>query len=247
MLVLLPPSETKTGGGDGPPLDIEALSFPALNGVRDSLVDELDLLADDLPASLVALGLSERQSAEVARNAELRSSPTLPALARYTGVLYDALDFAGLGGAERARAQDRLAVCSALFGLVRGADPIPAYRLSAGSKPPKTPSLREAWRPVLEPLLAEVGELLIDLRSGAYAALARAPHAVAVRVLTEDAAGRRKVVSHHNKSAKGRFARALAVAPDEPRTVAELVELAGAAGLRIEPGASRGLDLIVSG
>ena len=34
---------------------------------------------------------------------------------------------------DRARADRRLAVGSALFGLVRGDDAIPAYRLSAGS------------------------------------------------------------------------------------------------------------------
>lgn len=245
MLVLLPPSETKAGGGDGPPLDLDALSFPALTEIRDALVDELVVLADDLPASLTALGISARQEAEVRRNGELWRSPTLPALARYTGVLYDALDFSGLGHAARRRAQERLAVASALFGLVRGGDPIPAYRLSAGSRPPKTPSLREAWRPVLQPLLAEVDDLLIDLRSGAYAALAPAPHAVTVRVLTEDAAGRRKVVSHHNKAAKGRLARALALTAAEPSTVEDVLEVAGAAGLRIGRSGQRALDLVV--
>lgn len=247
MLVLLPPSETKAIGGDGPPLDLGALSFPALNAIRDSLVDEIVLLADDLPASLAALGISERQHDEVRRNAELWRSPTLPALARYTGVLYDALDFAGLHDAARRRAQDRLAVASALFGLVRGGDQIPAYRLSAGSKPPKTPSLREAWRPVLEPLLADSAELLVDLRSGAYAALAKAPHAVIVRVLTENRRGERTVVSHHNKSVKGSLARALAETPREPSTVDDVVEVAGAAGLRVERPGPRSLDLIVAG
>ena len=42
---------------------------------------------------------------------------------------------------QRARAGRRLAVGSALFGLVHGEDPIPAYRLSAGSALPGLPGL----------------------------------------------------------------------------------------------------------
>ncbi|MDT7642462.1 MAG: hypothetical protein QOC83_6750, partial [Pseudonocardiales bacterium] len=31
MLILLPPSETKSDGGDGPPLELDQLSFAELN------------------------------------------------------------------------------------------------------------------------------------------------------------------------------------------------------------------------
>ena len=131
MLVLLPPSETKRSGGDGAPLDLHSLTAPVLTPVRDELVDALVALARDIPASRAALGLSAAQDNQIARNAALRTSPTLPALARYTGVLYDALDVATLTRAQRARAGRRLAVGSAQFGLLGGDDPVPAYRLSA--------------------------------------------------------------------------------------------------------------------
>ncbi|QUH04427.1 peroxide stress protein YaaA [Saccharopolyspora erythraea] len=246
MLVLLPPSETKAVGGDGGPLDLEALSHPELNPARRELIDALRALADDVPASLDALGLSQRQAEEVQRNAELLRSPTAPALERYTGVLYDALDVGSLSAAERKQADSRLAVASALFGLARGTDAIPAYRLSGGSSLPGLPPLRSMWRPVLEPLLADVDDLVVDLRSGAYATLARVPHAVKVRVLSEDAGGKRKVVSHHNKAHKGKLARALAQAPAEPADVGELLAVAEAAGLRVEREAERELCVVVS-
>ena len=99
VLVLLPPSETKRAGGAGPPLSMSALSFPELDPLRKVLVDELVELARDVIASRAALGLSPRQDDEIARNAALVSSPTLPALHRYTGVLYDALDAGSLRGA----------------------------------------------------------------------------------------------------------------------------------------------------
>ena len=107
MLVLLPPSETKRAGGDGPPLTTAALSFPELEPLRKELVDELVELARDVAASRAALGLSPRQDDEIARNAALWTSPTAPALDRYTGVLYEALDVGSLRGASAARARAR--------------------------------------------------------------------------------------------------------------------------------------------
>ncbi|PRY42572.1 peroxide stress protein YaaA [Umezawaea tangerina] len=243
MLVLLPPSETKAIGGTGAPLDHAALSCPELNPVRDKIASALVELADDLPASLAALDLSERQADEVSRNAELWRSPTLPALARYTGVLYDSLDLPSMKKGERERAFRRLAVASALFGVVRGGDPIPAYRLSGGSVLPSIGSLTALWRPALEPVLREVDEFVVDLRSGAYANLARIPDAVVVRVVSEDARGVRKAVSHFNKAHKGLLARALSTSRAEPSDVRGLIRVAKAAGLRVEKTGERGVDL----
>ncbi|MPY84762.1 MAG: peroxide stress protein YaaA [Actinophytocola sp.] len=243
MLVLLPPSETKAVGGDGGPLDLASLSFPELTETRRTLIDAVSALAGDVPASLVALGLSQRQAAEVDRNAELPHAPTCPALLRYTGVLYDALGAADFGRTEWARAERRLATASALFGVVRAGDAIPAYRLSGGSTLPSLGSLRSMWRPVLEPVLAGLDELVVDLRSGPYAALARVPGAVTVRVVTIDANGRRKSVSHHNKAYKGQLAAALAVARHEPATVDEVLTTAAAAGLKVERSGERSIEL----
>ena len=244
MLVLLPPSETKAPGGDGPPLDLDTLSHPELTPVRRKLADALVDLAADVPASLAALGLSERQHAEVARNAALFASPTLPALHRYTGVLYDALDLGSLTAAQAGRAATRLAVASALFGIARATDRIPAYRLSGGSTVPGIGALGTLWRPVVEPELSEVDELVVDLRSGAYAALARLPRAVTVRVVSIDGAGRRTTVSHFNKAYKGRLARALASAKAEPGTIRGLLSVASSAGLTITQTGDRTLELL---
>ena len=232
MLVLLPPSETKLDGGSGPPLDLAALAHPELAALRAGLVDELVKLAGDVVAARAALGLSAGQDAEIARNAALWTAPTAPALRRYTGVLYDALDVGSLRGAAAARAEARLAVGSALFGLLRAADPVPAYRLSAGSALPGRGTLAATWRPVLEPVLAAVAaqELVVDMRSGSYAALARVPGAVTVSVRT--AAG--AVVSHFNKAHKGRLARVLASTRADPTDAAAVAAVARRAGMRVE-------------
>src|SRR5687768_6678844 len=100
VLVLLPPSETKHQGGDGAPLDLARLTAPELNPVRTEIAEALHKLADDVPAARAALGLSPKQDDEIARNAALWTSPTLPAVERYTGVLYDALDVHSLSSAR---------------------------------------------------------------------------------------------------------------------------------------------------
>jgi uncharacterized protein len=247
VLVLLPPSETKAPGGDGPPLDLSALTAPELTPVRTELVETLVKLAGDVPAARAALGVTPRQDDEIARNAVLWTSPTLLALHRYTGVLYEALDVASMTRGQRARAGRRLAIGSALFGLVRGEDRIPAYRLSAGSALPGRPTLAARWRPLLDPVLAELvaTQTVVDLRSGSYAALGRVPGAVTVNVLSERPDGSRSVVSHFNKAQKGRLARALAVTRAEPSDAAGVAAVARRAGMRVERRGATHLDVIV--
>lgn len=236
MIVLLPPSETKHPGGDGPPLRLDLLSYPELTRLRAELVDELVELAADESACSRALGLSASQHAEIERNAALCDAATLPAINRYTGVLYDALDIASLTGVAASRARARLAVGSALFGLLHADDHIPAYRLSATSKLPGQPALSTRWRPLLEPALDRVAahELVVDLRSGSYASLGRLPDAVRVDVVSENSDGKRTVVSHFNKAHKGRLARVLASTRSEPDTAAAVATIGRRAGMRIE-------------
>ena len=249
MIVLLPPSETKRVGGQAPPLRLEALGYPSLTPIREELVDALVDLAADRPASRTALGISAKQDAEIDRNAALWTSPTMPAIDRYTGVLYDALDIGSLKGAAAQRARARLAVGSALFGLLRADDEIPAYRLSGGSKLPGAGTLAARWKPALEPVLAKIAaeELVVDLRSGAYAALGRVVGAnvVTVDVLSERPDGTRTVVSHFNKAHKGALARVLASGRSDPTDAAAVVAVARRAGLHVERDGSE-LTVVIS-
>lgn len=247
MLVLLPPSETKAPGGDGPPVQLDGLAYPELTPTRRKLVDELVTLAGQGPAGLAALGLSGHQLGELQRNAVLWTAPTLPALRRYTGVLYDALDAGSLRRAERARAEARLRLASALFGLLTASDPVPAYRLSAGSALPALGTVRSVWRPGLGAVLGELDGLVVDLRSSPYRALAPRPGAVTVRVLAEDSAGRRRTISHHNKAHKGRLARLLAVTARVPADTDGVARIIRRAGVRVVHIGEHALDVVVPG
>ena len=257
MRILLPPSEGKTTPTEGPPLAFDALSHPALNDARRTLMGALSrLCADDPAAARAALGLGDAQDAELARNRSLESAPTAPAWRVYTGVLYAALDAGSLDDDARASLGRRVWVASALFGLVGLGDPIPAYRLSGDVRLPGIGALPAFWKPRLTPLLAAETGLVVDLRSGTYVKLAPlpasvAPRAVAPRVLQKMASGPPKVVTHFNKATKGRLVRALAergALPQTPDAFAQEVARCGhdvALTPPAAPGAPWGMDVVV--
>jgi cytoplasmic iron level regulating protein YaaA (DUF328/UPF0246 family) len=240
VLILLPPSETKRDGGDGPALALDGLSFPGLAAPRAATITATVELAADAEAMMRALKLGPRQAAEVERNRRLRESPTMSAIDRYTGVLYDALDAPTLDDDARAYAARHLVVHSALFGLLGAGDRIPAYRLSHDSRLAGL-RLRQLWR---QPIAAELDAaegLIVDLRSEGYVELGPAPvrrDAVFVRVVSVDESGRRRALNHFNKRTKGLFTRALLEDRPDLGERDELIAWACTRGFRLELGST---------
>lgn len=160
----------------------------------------------------------------------------MPAIDRYTGVLYDALDAGSLSDDARRFAGEHVVVHSALLGPVGGLDPVPAYRLSHDSRVPGF-VLKRHWAPLVTAELESVSGLMLDLRSEGYAALGPLPQragAVYLRVLTEGEDGTRRALNHFNKQGKGRFTRALLESGVDHPDVEALLEWASAAGWRLE-------------
>lgn len=229
MLILLPPSETKATGGSLPPLAIERLS-----GSSQLLTSRLVELSADVPAATKALKLGPKQLGDIERNSELFSSPTMPAILRYTGVLFDALkadsDFDIV-----AASAGRVMIQSSLFGLIDAAMPIPYYRFSAGSKLAGI-NLKKHWQQAQQEMfLGLKDELLIDLRSKAYQELAPIPAGIehySVDVLVGYPDGTKKPLNHFNKKAKGVFTRE--ALRTTLATLADLELAANKAGINIE-------------
>jgi uncharacterized protein len=241
VLILLPPSEGKEAPRRGKPLDLDTLAFAGLGPTRKRILEALvDLCSGDPDPAAQTLGIGTTQRDLLDLNTQLWSSPTARADRVYTGVLYDALDAASLSPAAKRRAGTRLTVTSALFGLVRPADRIPAYRLSGDTSLPGLGPVAAAWRPVLGPAVEDaVGDgLLVDLRSTTYAMFWRpaasfGPRVATVRVLHETG-GKRQVVSHFNKATKGRIVRAVLEEGANPRTPAALADLLRDLGWKVE-------------
>lgn len=252
MLILLPPSEGKTAPAAGDPLDLDALGSPALTPTRRRLLDALvKVCRGNRARAMERLGLGPTQADAVERDATLTEQPCARADEVYTGVLYAAWAPAERSEGARKRAEDAVAVTSALFGLVRPGDPIPAYRLSATVTLPRLGTVAGLWRPRLGPeLLERVGHgLLVDLRSGAYVNLHRPAGELAERTATlrvlHESGGRRSVVSHFNKATKGRIVRDLLEEGAEPGTVDGLGDALRDLGWTVEQDGNR-LDVVVT-
>ena len=248
MLLLLPPSETKRDGGDAARrLVLPELGFAALLRPRRTAIAALRSLARNRGAMSAALGLGPQLAFEVERNRTLGSSPTLPALERYTGVLYDALDVATLPAAALSMAAETVVIHSALFGLLPAGDHIPAYRLSHDSKLPDV-RLRGLWAQPIARELDAIEGLVIDMRSEGYVnlgPLAPAPNRVFLRVVTETSGGTRRALTHFNKKAKGAFVRAVLTSGIRHPDLASLMEWSAHAGIRLEQDTPGEVQLIV--
>jgi uncharacterized protein len=215
--ILLPPSETKSAGGRGRPLIARDDSGP-LAEPRAAVLQALRaLLRTDPAAAARALLLPPGMAAgALAANAEVTESPTTAALRRYTGVVYDGLAFSALSPAAQRIAVRTTLIFSGLFGVLRGDEPVPSYRVPAKATLPGLGVAGTFWRGVLDTTLPPMlgRGLVIDLRSSDYSAMWRpepgtASRPLTVRVFSPTASNGHKMISFPSKLAKGMLAAAL--------------------------------------
>lgn len=234
MLILLPPSETKRAGGRGAPLQLGELAFPELAPQRETVLRALEELSADPDEAARVLKLGRTQLDEVEVNAQVRAAATMPAVDRYTGVLYDALGADTLDAPARRWLGRHVVIHSAPLGPVGALDAVPAYRLGATASLPGVPALKRLWADAVgAALLTAAPAFVLDLRSEAYAALGPVPASVPsvfLRVVTDGADGTARALNHFNKHAKGAFVRALATGRPRIGSMAGLRRWADAAG-----------------
>jgi uncharacterized protein len=234
MIFFLPPSESKQSGGSSSKIQ---LTFSSLDPTRKTIRQALIELSKNPKAAASALKLGPKQLGEIAVNLDLAKPKTMPAIHRYTGVLYDALKLEGLSASQKERAERSVFIQSSLFGLIGAMDEIPNYRLSAGSKLPGI-NLRALWSEAHDEAWEQLSkETIIDLRSKAYAQLAPIPDWITsfeVEVVSEDAGGVRKALNHFNKQAKGSFVRSALSAKGKLEKASDLKAVAKLAGLKLE-------------
>jgi cytoplasmic iron level regulating protein YaaA (DUF328/UPF0246 family) len=216
VLILLPPSEAKSGRRRGRPADPATWSFPELLPTRSVVARALEQVSASTDAPTL-LGVSPNLLDDIARNLVLGTAPATPAAEVYTGVLYDALALATLDRASRRRATQRIVVISALYGALRLTDRIAPYRLAMGVDLPGIGPLARAWKPALSEVLpAAAGSgVVVDCRSAAYVAAWPPGGALADRWAQIRVPG----ASHMAKHTRGLVARYLCGIPTAPRTV----------------------------
>lgn len=238
-LILLPPSEGKAAGGDGPPwrpgamtLDLDARRERALGALSSAMRANEAARAKLLGVKGAAL----RAATEA--NREVRDAPTLPAIQRYTGVLYDALDAGSLPAAARRRLDRSVLILSGLWGAVAPADPVPDYKLKMGAALPRLGKLSTWWRDDLSAAIAAraTGRTVWHLLPNEHQAAWQAPEGLvqwSVRFLEPGADGALVAVSHWNKFLKGALVRHLLMHP--ATTPGSLADWEHPSGFRYDP------------
>lgn len=218
-LILLPPSEGKAPGGSGAAwrrgtmaLDLDRRRERVLASLRSAMRANEAARAKLLGVKGAAL------TAATAANRSVLEAPTMPAIERYTGVLYDALDVGSLRAAERRRLDGIVVIVSGLWGAVAPTDPIPDYRLKMGAALPRLGKLSSWWRDDLSAAIAEraAGRHVWNLLPNEHAAAWRAPAGLvqwSVRFLEPGRDGELVAVSHWNKFLKGALVRHLLAHP----------------------------------
>ena len=190
MLILLPPSEKKKVATSPEKFDLNSLTFAsALSAIRSQATAGYD------------------------------SSQTLPAIEIYDGVLYQGLGWDSLSAIQKKRANSRVLIVSALFGLIKPLDQIFQYKIKIDSK---------LWRDAIASISEKyVNELVIDCRSSTYKNVwtINPEKTVDVRVfkVTET---KRSVITHMSKKYRGELTRHLLTQTNDPATPAEVQRMA---------------------
>jgi uncharacterized protein len=219
VLILLPPSESKTGRTRGKPAIPELVSFPELAATRSAVAEALARVSAQ-PDAPALLGVSASLSQDIAHNVRLDSAPAVSVANLYTGVLYSALDLPSMDPPTRRRANRWLVVISALYGALRLTDKIAPYRLSMGVNLDILGPLASVWRTPLAAVLpvAAGRGVIVDCRSSTYAAAWAPQDDLATRWVQVRVPG----ATHLAKHTRGLVARYLCQAGVDARTASAL-------------------------
>jgi cytoplasmic iron level regulating protein YaaA (DUF328/UPF0246 family) len=190
MLILLPPSEKKKAATSPEKFDLSSLTFPAeLSAIRSQATARYD------------------------------SSQSSPAIEIYDGVLYQGLGWHSLSASQSKRANSRVLIVSALFGLVNPLDQIFQYKVKIDSK---------LWRDAIAKVSEKfVDELVIDCRSSTYKSVwtINPENTVDIRVFKVTGA-ERSVITHMSKKYRGELTRHLLMQASDPMTPADVQRIA---------------------
>ena len=190
MLILLPPSEKKKAATSSEIFDLSSLVFAAeLSEIRNQMTAGSDY------------------------------SQTSPAIEIYDGVLYQGFGWQSLTATQKKRANSKVLIVSALFGLVKPLDQIFQYKAKIDSK---------IWRDAIATISAKfANQLVIDCRSSTYKNVWAVNPENTVEVSVFKVAGsERTVITHMSKKYRGELTRHLLTQASDPVTPADVQRIA---------------------
>ena len=139
------------------------------------------------------------------QNQDIFNSPCAPAIERYTGVVYEHIDWPSISNKAKDYMEKNIFIFSGLFGLLSPKTPIPDYKLKMNVL-----SLQHHWNPILTEALNDE-KMIIDLLPQVHRK-AYTPNKVNVTfidflILNK---GKKSAAGHFGKAVKGEFIRYIA-------------------------------------
>ena len=202
MKILIPPSEGKSK------IKPQEIKFEDTNFVFERSVRQvvrlLNLIDNEDLRSIY--GTSQEKSELFHRqNEDIFKSRCAPAINRYTGVVYQHLEWESLSKEAKEYMNKNILIFSGLFGMTTPSTLIPDYKLKMNVL-----SLQYHWTPILTEALKDE-ELIFDLLPQVYRK-AYAPNKNTIQIeFKVEGKGNTRSAGHFGKAVKGKFIRFLSM------------------------------------
>jgi len=201
MKILIPPSEGKAK------VKPKEITFNQTNFTFEKEVNQVIRLLKLIDnEDLKSIYGTSQEKAEMfhRQNEDIFQSRCVPAIQRYTGVVYEHLDWKTLSDVAKEYMNKNILIFSGLFGMTTPTTLIPDYKLKMNVL-----SLQYHWNPTLTKAL-ENEELIFDLLPQVYRkAYTPNKNVIKVEFIVENK-GKKTSAGHYGKAVKGKFIRFLA-------------------------------------
>ncbi|MDP6570723.1 MAG: YaaA family protein [Candidatus Marinimicrobia bacterium] len=202
MKILVPPSEGKAKVK--PTKTIFSTTKFRFEREVNQVVRLLELIDDEDLRSVYGTSPEKAMGFHL-QNQDIFNSPCAPAIERYTGVVYEHIDWKTLSEKAKNFMEKHVFIFSGLFGLLTPKTPIPDYKLKMNVL-----SLQHHWNPILSDVLHEE-EVIIDLLPQVHrkAYTPNKKNVIQVDFLIINK-GKKSAAGHFGKAVKGEFIRYMA-------------------------------------
>ena len=202
MKILIPASEGRAKVIKTSNLKFEDTNFIFQESVKQ-VVDLLKLIEDEDIRSIYGTSQEKSESFH-SQNQSIFNEKCVPAINRYTGVVYENIGWENLSKKAQEYLQNHVMIFSGLFGMVRPLTPIPNYKLKMNVL-----SLQHHWKPILTEALSKE-EFIIDLLPQVHRKAYNPNENVYKVDFSVIKKGKRTAAGHFGKAVKGKFIQYLA-------------------------------------
>ncbi|SVE14764.1 uncharacterized protein METZ01_LOCUS467618, partial [marine metagenome] len=167
----------------------------------NQVVRLLELIGDEDLRSVYGTS-SEKALMFHRQNQDIFNSPCAPAIERYTGVVYEHIDWLSLSEKSKKYMEKHVIIFSGLFGMLTPLTPIPDYKLKMNVL-----SLQHHWNPILTEALQNeksIIDLLPQVHRKAYQPNKKNVTPVDFLIINK---GKKTAAGHFGKAVKGEFIR----------------------------------------